>query len=166
MRIANVILGSVGEGDFAVPDDKAKLAPLLAAALKRKMVQALTAADFVGYRILRNLQSVHLRGLDVEPTLDLIPGFVPTADDSASIVDDFFHQNGFARINEVDNAGFTPLHYAALDGDPQLIKALIEQRADVSKTTRNLLMLSQVGNGGMDPNWLLGNLHWDTSTNP
>ncbi|CAK9056976.1 Ankyrin-2 (ANK-2) (Ankyrin-B) (Brain ankyrin) [Durusdinium trenchii] len=130
----------IGEGTFAVADDKAKLGPVLAAALKRKMLNALRRGDFVTYRIVRNLQSVHLRGLDIEPELNLIPGFVAdkvgNTDDSAVVVAEFFHQNGFSRINEVDRAGFRPLHYAALSGDTKLISALLEQRADLTKTTR------------------------------
>ncbi|CAK9057445.1 unnamed protein product [Durusdinium trenchii] len=130
----------IGEGTFAVADDKAKLGPVLAAALKRKMLNALRRGDFVTYRIVRNLQSVHLRGLDIEPELNLIPGFVAdkvgNTDDSAVVVAEFFHQNGFSRINEVDRAGFRPLHYAALSGDTKLINALLEQRADLTKTTR------------------------------
>ena len=129
-----------GEGSFAVADDKAKLSPVLSAALKRKMLNALRSGDFVTYRIVRNLQSVHLRGLDIEPELNLIPGFVAdgfgNTDDSAVVVAEFFHQNGFSRINEVDRAGFRPLHYAALSGDTKLISALLEQRADLTKTTR------------------------------
>ncbi|CAK9057265.1 Putative ankyrin repeat protein RF_0381 [Durusdinium trenchii] len=129
-----------GDGDFGEPDDKAKLSPVLAAALKRKMLNALRRGDFVTYRIVRNLQSVHLRGLDIEPELNLIPGFVANrvgnTDDSAVVVAEFFHQNGFSRINEIDRAGFRPLHYAALSGDTKLISALLEQRADLTKTTR------------------------------
>ncbi|CAK9057440.1 unnamed protein product [Durusdinium trenchii] len=129
-----------GDGDFGEPDDKAKLSPVLAAALKRKMLNALRRGDFVTYRIVRNLQSVHLRGLDIEPELNLIPGFVANrvgnTDDSAVVVAEFFHQNGFSRINEIDRAGFRPLHYAALSGDTKLINALLEQRADLTKTTR------------------------------
>ena len=129
-----------GEGAFAVADDKAKLGPVLAAALKRKMLNALRGGDFVTYRIVRNLQSVHLRGLGVEPQLNLIPGFVANkvgnTDDSTAVVAEFFHQNGFSRINEIDRAGFRPLHYAALSGDAKLTTALLELRADPTKSTR------------------------------
>ena len=132
-----------GEGAFAVADDKAKLGPLLAAALKRKMLNALRSGDCASYRIVRNLQSVHLRGLDIEPELNLIPGFVANGfgntDDSAVVVAEFFHQNGFSRINEIDHAGFRPLHYAALSGDTKLINALLEQRADLTRKGQPLI---------------------------
>ena len=133
----NAFNGSVGEGDFAVADDKAKLGQVVLVALMERMVQALQESDFVTYRVVRNLHRVYLRSLDVEAELDLIPGFVCDTDDSSAYVaSHFFHQNGFSRINEVDRAGFTPLHYAALNGDPQLINALLEHRADLSKSTR------------------------------
>ena len=128
--------GSVGEGKFAVTADKFSLGPVLAAALRRKMLQALEEGDFVTYRIVRNLQGVHLQGLSAQPELDLVPGFVPSSEESSSAVAHYFHQNGFIGINEVDRAGFCPLHYAALNGDPKLISALLEHRADLFKTTR------------------------------
>lgn len=113
-----------------------KLGPVLKAALTRKMLQTLQHGDLVSYRIVRNLQRVHLKGFAVEPVLDLVPGFGEVATDSASLVAHFCHQNGFERINEVDCAGFMPLHYASLSGDPELINALLEQRANPNKTTR------------------------------
>ena len=127
-----------GEGDFAVAEDKLKLGPVLESALRGKMRQALSRCDFVTFRLVRNMQSIYLRGLAVELELDLVPGFVPScdADDPLSHVERFLYQNGFCNIHDVDTAGFMPLHYAALAGEPHLIKAMLEQRADPTKTTR------------------------------
>lgn len=133
-----------GEGDFAVATDKVKLGPVLEAALRGKMRKALCEGDFVTYRIVRNLQSVYLRGLPAELEKDVVPGFVPGADDSVSIVEHFLYQNGFWSLHEVDSAGFMPLHYAALDGEPLLIKALLQQRADPTRTTRKTQPLLEI----------------------
>ena len=125
-----------GEGEFAVATDKVKLGPILEAALKGKMRQALRKSDLVTYRVVRNLQSVYLKGLPAQLELDLVPGFISSADHTASIVEHFLYQNGFRNIHEVDIAGFMPLHYAALGGETQLIKAMLEERADPTSTTR------------------------------
>eukprot|EP00435_Cladocopium_sp_Y103_P046761 s657_g13.t1 len=127
-----------GEGDFAVAADRVKLGPILAAALKSKIEHALSRNDFVTYRVVRNLQSLYLRGLQTQFKLDVVPGFIPScnATDPVSIVEQFLYQNGFWNIHEVDSAGFLPLHYAALGGEPQVIKAMLDIRADFSRTTR------------------------------
>ena len=135
--VASRALGfPTGEGDFAVPADRVKLGPILSAALTGKMERALTRNDFVTYRVVRNLQSVYLRGLETQPELDVVPGWSCNADGPVSIVEQFFYQNGLWNIHEVDSAGFLPLHYAALGGEPQVIKAMLELRADFSRTTR------------------------------
>ena len=133
---SRAIHGPVGEGDFAVASDRVKLGPVLETALKGKMKRALCRNDFVTYRIVRNLQNVYLRGLPGELELDVVPGFIPTADNPASLVSHFLCQNGFWSIHEVDSAGFMPLHYAVLSGDVQLIKAMLRQRADPTRITR------------------------------
>ncbi|CAL1154025.1 unnamed protein product [Cladocopium goreaui] len=42
-------------------------------------------------------------------------------------------QNGFRTIGEMDSAGFSPLHYAALNGDPALIQDLLTLQADPNR---------------------------------
>ena len=60
------------------------------------------------YRLVRNMQSVHLRGLEVSARLDLIPGYVDDGlkgSSGASVVRKFFFQNGFVRVDEVARGG-------------------------------------------------------------
>ena len=45
-------------------------------------------------------------------------------------VETFLIQHGFIRVSEYDKAGWTPLCYAALGGNPQMIEALLKKRAD------------------------------------
>ena len=137
--VASRALGCpTGEGEFAVAADTVKLGPILEAALKRKMESAVTGRDFVTYRVVRNLQGVYLRGLETQSKVDVLPGFLwgCNSDDPVSIVEQFLYQNGLGNIHEVDSAGFLPLHYAALGGEPHVIKAMLELRADFSRTTR------------------------------
>ena len=54
-------------------------------------------------------------------------------------------RNGFKGVNDVDRAGWSPLHYAALNGNPQLIQGLLEQRADLNCKTHKAAGLHYLG---------------------
>ncbi|OLQ06469.1 hypothetical protein AK812_SmicGene10211 [Symbiodinium microadriaticum] len=135
--------GSAGEGLFTVQEDRNKLAPVLEGVLMRKMMFLLRAQDLVAFRVLYNMQSVHLRGFPTATIVrDLVPGFDsddPLQNSSPSQeVDRFLYQNGLPNIHAFDKAGWAPLHYAALGGNPDLIRALLEQRVDVNCWTTKL----------------------------
>ena len=125
------------EGNFTVPGDRCQLQPLLEAGLKRILQSHLKARDFVGYRVMLNLQSVYLRGY-TSGFLEPVPGFSDKESDSPFplAVAKFKYQNGFESIQEVDRAGWSPLHYAALLGDPEVVQGLLAQKADPNRTTQ------------------------------
>ena len=131
----SLVSGSVGEGEFAFPEDRQALASVMRNIVLQKLKHCLQEGDLPGFRRHFNLQTVHLRGLEVEP----VAGFLPRHDaDRASDCDtlaDFLHQNGFQRCGEVDSAGWRPLHYAALSGDTELLRALLKEGADVNCRT-------------------------------
>ena len=85
------VTGSVGEGEFAVEADRAKLAPIMEAIVNRKLILALRARDWPSYRRNLNLQAVYLRGL--EP---MTSRFHLNSDDVAG----FLQENGlrFGRL--------------------------------------------------------------------
>lgn len=129
------VSGSVGEGEFAFSEDRQALAPVMRNIVLQKLKRCLQAGDLPGFRRHFNLQTVHLRGLEVEP----VGGFLPRHDadraPGGSALAEFLHQNGFRRFDEVDSAGWRPLHYAALSGDIELLGALLEEGADVNSRT-------------------------------
>ncbi|OLQ12099.1 putative TrmH family tRNA/rRNA methyltransferase YacO [Symbiodinium microadriaticum] len=130
---------SPGECDFTLESDKIKLGPVLQKALHGKLLMLLRARDLGGYRVLLNLQPVLLRGFKVLPKYCLFQdeGAEPSSLDPAShAVAEFLFQNGFETISDIDGSGWSPLHYAALRGEPLLIQGLLEQRADPSCKTR------------------------------
>ena len=92
----------------------------------------------VSYRLVLNLQGVYLSGLPAETLHEPVPGFsMNTETDSVSMaVASFLFQNGFASVRQRDRAGWSPLHYASLRGDPTLIQGLLDQRADPNCKTR------------------------------
>ena len=135
--VGSFVSGSVGEGEFTVESDRAKLVPVMRAIVKRKLELALRDGDLPSYRRHLNLQPVHLRGFPVEP----IPGLVPDLDcdsgtaGSDKVVAQFLHQNGFTGVRRRDAAGWGPLHYAALSGSAPLLQGLLSQRADPNRRT-------------------------------
>jgi hypothetical protein len=64
----------VGEGAFAVPEDRLKLGPVLMKAVKRKLLWLLKAQDLPGFRFLLNQQAFVFRGLDCN-LFKPVPGF-------------------------------------------------------------------------------------------
>ena len=131
---------SAGEGRFGVPYDREKLAPVLQQALMRKLKFHLKAQDLVGYRVLLNLQTVHLRGFDATAAQDIVPGFeiedALQPDKAFQSARHFLYQNGFTSVNQVDSGGWAPLHYAALRGDLMVVQGLLDQRANINRWTR------------------------------
>ena len=123
----SLVTGSVGEGEFSVESDRAKLAPVMKAIVRRKLLLSVKNNDLPAYRRHLNLQQVHLRGLDVEPIHDLAS--------ESNEVSSFLRQIGFKRLSGKDESGWRPLHYAALSGNPLLIKNLLAHRADPNRRT-------------------------------
>ena len=123
----------VGEGHFTVESDRQEIAVLLRGLIQKKLQFYLSHGHQHSYRIMSNLQRVLLRGLPIAPHDALVPGFVSDLLDPASFAAaHFMYQNGFQSLRERDEAGWTPVCYAALDGNPMLILTLLEQRADVN----------------------------------
>ncbi|CAE7217888.1 Psmd10, partial [Symbiodinium microadriaticum] len=123
--------GAVGEGDFGVPEDRKKLAPVMRKILMQKLNHCLRAGDLPGFRRHFNLQTNYFRGLLIEPVF----GLLPSCEGGDDVAAEFLHQNGFRRVNEVDGAGWRPLHYATLAGNVEVLRGLLEQRAQVNGRT-------------------------------
>ena len=128
------ISGSVGEGQFSIEDDRWKLAPVMKGIVRNKLLQSLQAGDLPAYRRHLNLQTVHLRGLDVEPVDNLIPSDASPVEDQ-DLVTTFMYQNGFTHIHAKDSAGFRPVHYAALSGNRQVVEGLLARHVDPNRRT-------------------------------
>ncbi|CAE7225519.1 unnamed protein product [Symbiodinium sp. CCMP2592] len=126
--------GSAGEGEFTEPEDREKFGPVLKQAVMKKLLLCLKSGDFAAYRRHLNLQGVYFRRLSVEPVCNFVPGFELNSHGCASVAE-FFYQNGFTSIRDIDSSGWSPLHYAALRGDTELIENLLQFNADPSKRT-------------------------------
>ena len=131
--------GPVGEGAFTIPEDRLKLGPILMKALKRKLLWLLKAEDLPAFRFWLNHQTFLIRGLDCN-LFEPVPSSEQNHADLefSPLVIKFFHQNGFRSICEMDAAGFSPLHYAALNGNPSLVQDLLTLQADPNQVTRKI----------------------------
>jgi len=98
--------------------------------LSRKLIHCLRVGDLPGFRRHFNLQTVYLRGLEIAPVAGLLPSC-----EGGDAVAEFLHQNGFRTVRSADSAGWRALHYAALAGNVEVLRGLLEQRADVNWRT-------------------------------
>ena len=136
----------VGEGDFTVESDRTKAAGVVRRIFQNKLVYYLRRGNVHSYRVLLNLQRVHFRGLPVEPVDDIVPGFTSeTLDPSTFFFESFMYQNGFRNVHDRDEAGWTPICYAALNGNPMLMSSLLERKANpndsITKSDKKLFMV-------------------------
>ncbi|CAE7543781.1 ANKS1A [Symbiodinium sp. CCMP2592] len=122
--------GPVGEGDFEIEEDRQRLAPVMRQILVQKLLHCLRVGDLPGFRRHFNLQTVHLRRLEIEPVTGLLP-----SREGGDVVLEFLHQNGLRSVGEADRAGWWPLHYAALAGSAAVLRGLLEKRANVNRRT-------------------------------
>ncbi|CAE7212486.1 INVS [Symbiodinium sp. CCMP2592] len=78
---------------------------------------------------------------------DIIPGFKSDSMDPATFFcESFMYQNGFRDVSDRDEAGWTPICYAALGGNAMLLSSLVEKKADprdsITKSDPKLFMTS------------------------
>ena len=123
--------GCVGEGEFGVVEDRQKLAPVMRKILMKKLNHCLRVGDLPGFRRHFNLQTVYLRGLDIAP----VAGLLPSCEGGDDVVAEFLHQNGLRTVGSADSAGWRPLHYAALGGNLEVLRGLLQKRAEVNRRT-------------------------------
>lgn len=128
----------VGLGKFTIAADREKVAEVVHSMVRQKLLHYLRQGDLHNYRVLLNLQHLHFRGFSVEPIDGWVPGFISTETDPSSFfLQKFMYQHGFRSPVERDKAGWTPLCYAAVSGNPLLLVALLEQRANPNDSIRH-----------------------------
>lgn len=132
--ISFAVAGPPGEGAFGRGEDKGKLCNVLTSLLKQLLLHHLIREDFLAYRSYLNLQSLFLRGFSVGSGVEA-KMFQPMPL-SQGRVETFLQQNGFRKIMEVDQSGWSPLCYAVLRGDPQIVESLLAAHADPNDQTK------------------------------
>jgi len=123
-----------GDGKFTVDADREVVGKITKDMVEMKLHSLLVKGDLPGFRLLLSLQHVWLRKCDVTPVPGLLAGDFST--DSGEIGEEFLLQNGFSHVEEYDKAGWSPLCYAALGGNPPVLEALLSQRANPNDSLR------------------------------
>ena len=120
-------MSSPGDGTFTVPSDREVVGKILREMVRKKLHSHLIKGDLPSYRLLLNQQQSWLHKCGIPSLPGLVTGDVGEGSDEAET---FLIQHGFIRVSEYDKAGWTPLCYAALGGNPQMMEALLRKRAD------------------------------------
>ena len=136
----NRLRDAPGSGRFTRDADRAKIGRMMVKMVWTKLSYYLQQQDLHNYRLLLNSQkSRFFRDTDVEPVSGLLPGLGgstdPTVDPKLFVMERFLHENRFGSVNVRDAGGWSPLCFAALFGDPVVVEALLENRAEVNDAT-------------------------------
>ena len=141
-------LYSPGEGRFTVMADSHKVASIVVQLIWNKLLFCLREGDLHSYRFILNQQATRLRNLNIDPVDLAIPGFNPRhdpfAEPEAFALERFMHQNGFGSVKQIDEAGWSPLCYAAIKGSSAVVSQLLRRRADANDCTRRSTIQAQI----------------------
>ena len=122
-----------GRGDFTIPEDKEWIANVLVRMIQRKLKYFLECKDLHNYRFLLNVQHHYLDGLSLQCIEGLLPAaraqIDPLTDPIGFATAKFLHGNAFTHVSQVDAAGWSPLCYAVVRGDVEVVQALLASRA-------------------------------------
>jgi len=108
---------------FDIPDSE--VAAVLKRLIAAKLVQCLEQEDSVAYHFWLNQQQMRFDTKDIEEKFG-------EDEKEAAVLARFLHENSFTDATERDAAGWSPLCYAAMNGDPLLVSALLLARADAN----------------------------------
>ena len=80
-----------------------------------------------------------MKDLPAQELAEPRPGFSSAKglDEESLAVSAFMYQNGFELVEEVDDAGWSPLHYASLAGKTLVVQGLLAQRANLDCQTQH-----------------------------
>lgn len=128
------LLEAPGLGTWSRESDKPIVASALTQMIWNKLLYLLEQGDLHGYRFLLSRQMpCCYRGLDMDPVDGLVPAFRtdldPFEDADAFALARFLHQSGFRKPVE-RSSGWSPLCFAAVNGDPMLVRALLNEKAN------------------------------------
>eukprot|EP00435_Cladocopium_sp_Y103_P056015 s1283_g18.t1 len=144
------VLYSPGKGHFTVENDREKIAVVTKKMVLKKLMGYLERGDLHNYRFFLNQQPIRLHSLPAKPWNNLVPDFQteidPAVDPKGFALAIFMHQNGFLSITEYDEGGWSPLCFAAMNGDPVLVSALLEKKASPNDATKKSKLLAHMPN--------------------
>ena len=124
------MLDSHGDGEFTVDGDRKAVGDMLKTLVVRKLRTFLRSRDLHSYRFLLNQQHVRFWNSETEPHEGLLSEADCPETKDPPVMSSFFYQNGFVSVSDRDHAGWSPLCYAAVRGDADLMKTLLAKKAN------------------------------------
>ncbi|CAE8611826.1 unnamed protein product [Polarella glacialis] len=127
-----------GLGPFSMESDKGLVRELLEGVVLRQLEKLLDQGKLHHYRMLMSLREALFEGLGngrhLEPPsiVALIESAAIKSSQADIYVETFLLKYGFGSPCEKDESGWTPLHDAAVAGDPVIMRSLIALQANVS----------------------------------
>jgi len=118
-----------GMGDFAYESDREPVVKVMAGMVSKKLQAHLLSGELHKYRVLLSLRRSLLSSMSPDICQDsgICRGF-----------NDFLKQYQFDSPTIKDSHGWTPMHYATIEGNVSVMQDLIEHGADIhSATTEN-----------------------------
>lgn len=113
---------SLGDGQFTMKQDIGVVGKLVKDVLKVRLDAFHASGDMHSYRFFLNQQYVRFRGCPIE--------LVKNVEAGQTTLEAFYEDNRLQKVKDRDKAGWSPLCYAAVRGDPNVVAALLQQRAD------------------------------------
>ncbi|CAJ1405633.1 unnamed protein product [Effrenium voratum] len=113
-------------GEFTVEGDRDKVEHQVSGMLHSKLISLLENANLHGFRMVLNLKHIYLRRSQ--------PGQFSAKDPESCKLKlaDFMKENGFEKLSE-RQCGWSPACFAALRGDPHVLKEMLDMRVDVDE---------------------------------
>ncbi|CAE8728123.1 unnamed protein product [Polarella glacialis] len=126
-----------GLGSFSMESDKGLVRELLEGVVLRQLEKLLDQGKVHHYRMLMSLREALFEGLGngrllEPPSIVALIESAAIRNSQAEVYLDFLLKYGFGSPFEKDEAGWTPLHYAAVAGDSVIMRSLIALQANVS----------------------------------
>lgn len=110
----------VGRGEFAFPEDRSMLGPLILAMVEARKGRAVDEQDMTFFRLLDSMKDVLLEGT---PTQGSVMSLEPFSAWMSAM--------RFSSSHDEQNSGWTPLRFAAYAGRMDIVRELVLQGASV-----------------------------------
>lgn len=113
----------VGRGEFAFPEDRSRLGPVVLAMIEARKGRAIDDQDLNFFRLLEAMKEVLLEGTPTQGSVVSLDSY-----------DTWMSTMRFSSPHDEQNSGWTPLRFAAYAGRLDIMRELLQQGASVHAT--------------------------------
>lgn len=135
-----------GQGAFALPFDCGRVGSVMETLVVGKLKACLASRDFHGFRVMLNMRNKLFQGLPLDletaglpPILLSVQASIPVAgakgNNATRELERFFTMNRIGNLNEFSEAGWMPIHYAAVSCCDAVVRGLLQQKVNPNGVT-------------------------------